>query len=240
MRHANRPCKTCFLAATLLLAASAAAQEVGYNDLTDVGPNRLTNKKFVPDESCEGGSGGLAASIGCPPATYPFKLSLVGMDAANFPLGGEVIILIRLQNAGHDPAFVPWGTDPDEVELPDENGKFEFSQADLMVNISPAGAETAHIFLRTHLYGCKNVAGSLVEVHPGEFVELQIKAAIACQPGNTSCESLKAGPAKLSITWTESKISVTYAKCGIETGMTRVRQLDSGVTEVEIVPPTPR
>ena len=61
-----------FVVTTLLVAVSAAAQEVGYKDLTKEDPNRLKHKKFVPDSSCDGGSGSSSMGIGCPAETYPF------------------------------------------------------------------------------------------------------------------------------------------------------------------------
>ena len=38
--------------------------------------------------------------IGCPPATYPFELLLIGLDSANLTIGGAAVALLRLRNVG--------------------------------------------------------------------------------------------------------------------------------------------
>jgi hypothetical protein len=223
------------VATALLVAASAAAQQAGYNDLTNEGPNPLKHKKFIPDSSCEGGSGGSGAGAVCPPRTYPFVLSLLSLDTSELQVGGEVVALLRLRNVGHDPASVPWVTDPDQIELPDDNGTFKFSQADFTANIAPDDGGTAHIFVPVHLYGAKEVSGSLQEVRPGEYVELRIALALDCKNGGFQCQFLKAGPAQLSFTWTEWDSYVTYEKCGMQSGKTTIRELTSDTAAVDII-----
>ena len=133
----------CFVVATVVVAASAAAQEVGYKDLAREDPNPLRHRQFIPDSSCHGEtvSVGRGACFDCPPNTYPFQLLLLSVDPSEIQAGGEVIAILRLRNVGHDPALVPWLTDPDQIELPDDNGTFEFVEVDLAANIVPDGGD---------------------------------------------------------------------------------------------------
>lgn len=223
------------MVATLLAGVSAAAQEAGFNDLTEVGANPLKYKKFVPDDSCNGGSGGLLAGIGCPPQTYPFELLLVNLDTSDLPIGGEAIALLRLRNVGRDPASVPWITDPDQIELPDDRGSYKFSEAELRADIVQDRGGTTHIGIPVHLYGAKEVPGSLQEIRPGEYVEMKIALVADCETHGVQCQSLKTGPARLSFTWTEEDSRETYEKCGIQSSRIRTRELASNAAAVIVV-----
>jgi hypothetical protein len=235
MRPTSRSRTARWVTATLLVAASAAAQQVGYNDLTNEGPNPLNYNKFTPDSNCESIGGSFGALSECPRKTYPFKLSLLSLDTSELQVGGEVMVLLRLRNVGRDPASVPWITDPDQIELPDDNGTFKFSQADLRANITPDDGGTAYIHGPVHLYGAKGVSGSLQEVRPGEYVELRIVLALDCKNGGFQCQFLKAGPAQLSFTWTELDVRETYEKCRTQGGETTIRELTSDTAAVDII-----
>lgn len=226
---------TCLLVATLLVAVSVAAQEVGYNDLTEVGANPLKYTKFIPDSSCNGGSGGgLGMGIGCPPKTYPFELLLLSVDTSELPIGGEAIVLLRLCNVGRDAALVPWITDSEQIELPDQNGTFNFCEADLRANIVQDGG-TTYFSIPVHLYGAKGIPGSLQEIRPGEYVELKVSLVLDCKTAVLDCRSLRAGSGRLSITWTELDARETYGKCGIESSRTRIRELTSDAAAISVV-----
>ena len=106
------------------------AQEVGYNDLTEVGANPLKHSQFSPDSRCEGGGGGLVSRIGCPPQTYPFELALMSVEGSELAIDGEVNVVLRLSNIGRESALVPWLTDPDQIDLPDDTGWFDIPQID--------------------------------------------------------------------------------------------------------------
>lgn len=225
----------CFVVATLLTAVPLAAQEVGYKDLTKEEANPLKHKQFVLDRSCTGGGRGSSTGIGCPPKTYPFDLLLLSVDTSEPQIDGELIALLRLRNAGQDPALVPWITDSDQIELPDETGTFKFSRADLRANITEEGDATAYMEIPVHLYGAKEVSGSVQEVRPGEYIELRIKLVLACGSEELHCQFLKPGPAKLSFTWTEWDSRERYKKCGIESSRERIRELTSNNAAIEVV-----
>lgn len=220
---------------TLLIALPATAQEVGYNDLTGVGANPLKVKKLIPDSSCNGMfGGGEGFAIGCPARTYPFELLLLNVDTDKLFEDSEAFVLLRLQNVGHEAASVPWITDPDQIELPDANGKFSFAEADLRANIRQDGG-TTRFAIPVRLYGAKGVPGTLKEIRPGDYVELLVGVALNCKAALLGCRSLKSGQGKLSITWTESNNRVTYAKCGSYISGSRTRELTSNSTVVSIV-----
>ena len=235
MCYVGRARIVCFLATALLIAASATAQEVGYKDLTDVAPNPLRYNKFIPDSACNPGSGGgLGLGIGCPPNAYPFELSLLSVDTSELSVGGEAVILLRLRNVGRDAASVPWITDPDEIELPDHNGTFGFSEADLRANIAQEGG-TTYFGIPVHLYGAKEVPGSLQEIRPGEYLELKVSLVLDCKTAALGCRSLSVGSGRLSITWTDLDSRVTYEKCGTQRSESRTRELTSDSAVISVV-----
>ena len=179
------------------------------------------------------GGGGFGGGIGCPPKTYPFALSLLAMDTSDLPIGGELIALLRLRNVGHDSALVPWLTDSEQIELPDDNGTFGFFQVDLRANIVQEGGGMAHITIPVHLYGAREVPGSLQEVRPGESLEIRVKLIVDSK--NEELHSLKAGPATLSFTWTDWDSRVTYERCGIQTSQSRSRELTSDAAVMNFI-----
>ena len=221
---------------TLLLTLPASAQEeVGYNDLTGVGANPLRYKKFIVDSSCDGlGGGGLAVGIGCPAKTYPFELLLLNVDTSELSDDSEAFILLRLQNVGHEAASVPWITGPDEIELPDGNGKFSFAEADLRANVAQDGG-TTRFAIPVRLYGAKGAPSSLQEIRPGDYVELRVGVVMDCSAAMLGCQSLKSGEGKLSITWTESDNRVTYEKCSTQRNESRTRELTSNSVVMSVL-----
>jgi len=222
------------LAAPLLFAGSVVAQEVGYNDLTELGANPLKHSKFSPDSSCEGEGGGLGSGISCPPKTYPFEFALMSVEGSELAIDGEVNVALRLSNIGRESALVPWWTDPEQIELPDNNGRFEFSQIDLRADISQEGGRSAYISIPVHLYGAKKVPGSFQEIRPGDYVEIRVKLVLDSKNEELHFRSLKTGPAKLSFTWTEWDSRVVYERCSIQTRHSRIRQLTSDATDMSI------
>jgi hypothetical protein len=217
-----------------LFTELAAGQQIDFKDLTQEFPNPLKHEKFQPDNSCgNGGGGGGAYSIGCPPATYPFELSLVNVDSNTIPVGGEFMALLRLRNIGHDPASVPWTIDSNQIELPDENGKYQFSQVDIRADLTQAGG-ASHIWIPVYLYGSVNANGSLQQIKPGDWVELRVRLVLDCKNESSDCKLLKQGRAKLSFTWTESANTEFYNKCGMESSSSREGELNSNATDVEV------
>jgi hypothetical protein len=234
MYYAQGARLTFLLAAPLLFAGSVVAQEVGYNDLTGLGANPLKHSKFRPDSSCKGEGGGVLG-IGCPPETYPFELALMTVEGTELAIDGEVNVALRLSNMGRESALVPWFTDPEQIELPDDNGRFEFSQIDLRADISQEGGRSAHISIPVHLYGTRKVPGSLQEIRPGEYVEIGVKLVLDSKNEELRFRSLKTGPARLSFSWTEWDSRVVYERCNIQTRHLRIRQLTSDATDMSVV-----
>ncbi len=219
-----------------MFAALSAAQGVGYKDLTNEQPNPIIHKRFPAAASCADGiiGGGGSFAVGCPPATYPFHLSLVSVDRTKFPLGGETTVLLRLENVGHDTAWMPWTTDPDLFERSDATGTYSYVDIDLMANLVE---ETGNAYFRipVHLYGAEEVPGSLWELRPGQWVEVKLKLALDCKHDDCHCMRLGPGPAKLSVTLTESQRMEAYNECSIHGTSNRLRMLTSDRVPVEIL-----
>lgn len=226
----------CLVITTLLIVLPAMAQEeIGYNDLTGVGANPLMYKKFIPDSSCNGlFGGGWGTAFGSFPKTYPFELSILSVDASELSDDSEAFVLLRLQNVGHDAASVPWITDPDQVEMPDGNGNFDFLKAELRANILQDGG-TTYIGIPVRLYGAKEAPGTLQEIRPGDYVELRVGVVLDCSDGMPRCGSLKSGQGNLSITWTESDNRVSYEKCGTYGSDSTTRELTSNSIVISVV-----
>jgi hypothetical protein len=216
MHYTRRFRSVCLVTISLVIALPAMAQEIDYKDLTGLAANPLACKKFIPDSSCNGRSGGgVGITVGCPIRTYPFELFVLSVDTNELSEGSEAFVLLRLQNVGHEAASVPWITEHDQIELPDETGSFSFSGADLRANVSQDGG-TTYVSIPVRLYGAKGVPASLKEIRPGEYVEISVGVLIDCNPATLGCRTLRAGEGKLSITWTESDNRVTYENAALK------------------------
>jgi hypothetical protein len=119
--------------------------------------------------------------------------------------------------------------------MPDENGTFKFSVADLRANILQEGGGTAYINLPVHLYGANEVPAGIQEIHPGEYVELKVKVGLDCKAEGVDCRSVKAGPARLSLTWSEWDARETYEKCSIQSMRSRTRELTSDLAVINVI-----
>jgi hypothetical protein len=86
-----------------------------------------------------------------------------------------------------------------------------------------------------HLYGAKEVPGSLQEIRPGEYVELKLSLDLDCKTSVLECRSLRVGAGRLSVTWTELDSRVTYEKCRTQRSESRTRELTSDSAVVNVV-----
>lgn len=209
------------------------AQQIDFQDLTRHDPNPLRYKKLISGADCHGGGGSGSASVGCPPKSYPFELSVINGVPAEIAIGSEATALVRIRNAGHDPAVVPWSADPDMIEAPDETGTYKFLEAEIRASISQENG-AASFRMPVQLYGSEKAEGSLRRVNPGEWVEIRARLVFDCQLEIFQCKNLKPGPAKISVAWTESSETVTYKDCSIESHSVRERVLTSEAVRVEI------
>ena len=137
---------------------------------------------------------------------------------------------------GHEPALVPISTDPDEIELADEDGKFQFLEADFSASLNQTAGRNS-ILIPQRLYGSEAAPGTLRAIGPGEYLEIRIKLTVACKLDDTLCKQLTAGPAKLTFSWGESQYEETYEKCGTQTAGICTRELTTDEMVVEILQP---
>lgn len=223
---------TSLLVATLLVAASAVAQEVGRIDLTKVGANPLKHKKFKRDASCDKDT---STGMGGEGFAYPFGLSLLSAAPTEVQIGGEMIVSLRLRNVGYRPVSVPWITDPDQIEQPEADGYFRYSESHFRANIGSEDGGGAYFHMPVYLYGANEIPGSLREIRPGEYVELKIKLVLDCKTKEAQCRSLRTGPARLSFTWVNLELSETYEKCGIVRRDIGIRAADSDTAAIRIL-----
>ncbi len=229
------PCRAlCVVAAILSFTAPTSSQEVGYIDLTQEAPNPLRYQLFVIDPSCAGSGGGSVGGSEGLGETYPFNLTLLSVDTPELPVGGEMIVLLRLQNVGHDSAFVPWTTSSDGVEPTEKDATAEFVVAELSAIIQSENARVAYISLPVRLYGAKRTPGSTQQIHPREYVELRARLTLDCSAELFQCRTLKPGQAKLSFAWTESQYHETYAKCSTDLKVEPFRRLTSNALPIDI------
>ncbi|HXH48718.1 MAG TPA: hypothetical protein VNM47_05050, partial [Terriglobia bacterium] len=199
------------------------------------GANPLRYKKFIPDNSCNGMiDGWWGTAIGSPARSCPFELLLLSVDTSELTDDIAVFVLLRLQNVGHEAASVPWITDPDQIELPDGNGNFDFVEADLRAKIAQDGG-TTYFRIPVRLYGAKDAPGSLKEIRPGDYVELRVGVVLDRSAAMLGCQSLRAGQGKLSVTWTESDNRVSYEKCGTHGGSSTATELTSNSVLMSVV-----
>jgi len=223
-----------FLTVAVLFAVLVSAEPTGYKDLTQEAPNPLQHKKFHFDSSCDGteNSNGTTA-IACPAKTYPFALSLLDVEPKDISIGGEAVVLLRLTNVGHDPAIVPWGTNPDLIELPNENGSYEYLESNLTASLVSARG-SARFRIPVSMYGTEEVEGTIKQINPGDSVEIRSKLALDCKSEERRCSLLSPGIAKLSFIWSEHRRGAIYEKCKIDYSSTRLRELLSDTAIVEI------
>jgi hypothetical protein len=207
-------------------------REAGYKDLSREAPNPIQNHKWNADPTCKAVGGVSGLGIG-DPASPSLSLSVADLDTTRLRTGDSVTALLHIENAGKDSLWLPWTVDAELMERPDAKGEFRYSEIGVYAALTQQ-AHQADFYAPVRLYGAPDVLGSMLELQPGHWAQLRIRFPLECKRSPNHCDHLTSAPALLSFNLNESEDTVTYEKCSIARGSTRLHFASSQTIKVDV------
>jgi hypothetical protein len=149
---------TLIISAMLALLSSAAAQQIGYLDLTTAtGAPRVREPEGVGGGSCGGSDH----------TYYPEVLvQLEWLDDTKYTLGETVKFEVKIQNVGRIPITVPWSANLADLEPKDSAISYTYRKATVSLEFGQVPRELS-IF--ASFYGSLDNPTTLRELQPGEW-----------------------------------------------------------------------
>jgi hypothetical protein len=162
------------LAIALTLLSTCHAQEVASVDLTKVTARvELRRPKQISTEGK--GWGGIERYEPCLGSANPagsLRTTLVSLDRTHYQVGDESRFEVTVENVGSAPLKIPFSPHLADLQPEDPAQKFAYSELQLAVWIA-AGAEwSTNTGGRVTLYGDDDHPGTMMQLNPGEWVQI--------------------------------------------------------------------
>lgn len=206
-------------------AIAAEAQQIATRDLrrtitvTDLPTEKKNEEPKLPN-GCEHMGMGFADGFTMNKDGKPrqIKLKLVDISATKLAMNSEVTATISLQNAGPSPIQIPWSTDFQTTMAGQdpENRTWEFGQFQLALGQGDKHYYDELISTSLPLYGSEFVPNSMLTIKPGEWITAQITFLVSVV--RPQFESIKIGPADLTVEWFQTRRTHVLKDCGITFG----------------------
>lgn len=157
----------------------------------------------------------------------------------------EITANIRLKNQGEHSVLLPWQTgavDPARTGGPNDEVSYEAANIRLKLGTQKYRDHGAFLKGKVELQAVPNNYGQHVELLPGQWVEVWLKALVKCQYDAADpplCSPFKADErARLTAQWSEWLVKERGEACTAEaaSGADRSRIIDSDPIEVEYLP----
>lgn len=158
------------IAVVIVISALAFAQTIPIVDLTEVVPKNRAREPVTV--SVSGGLAGGSQEISRHPSSL--NLEIISVDKARNTPASSMIFQIRLRCVGKQVISIP--VDPHLADFEPKNANSAYSYASANISIAVKGAKA--ILPGVLLYGSKQVANSLLEIYPGESIEIRGRASL--------------------------------------------------------------
>lgn len=168
-----------------VFAVSSISQEAGYKDLAEI---ELREAK----EPIGGGSGSCGISSHEPAPTTSLNITLMSVDQTRYVLGDDVESVVKLTNVGNGPVLLPWDPHTADFEEKALDGDYRYVGISMLLELSD-GREK-FLIAGWHLFGSADVAGSLLELQPGNWVQVRAKSKLQFFSDNEFQHRLYSGP----------------------------------------------
>ena len=182
---------------------SSISQEAGYKDLVG------TELREV-NEPIGGGSGGCGGGSHEPAPTTLLDVTLQSVDKSRYAMGDDVEFMAKLANVGNEPVLLPW--DPHMADFEEKAAGDDYHYVSITLLLELSDGREKELIAGWGLFGSPDVAGSLLEVRPGDWVQVRAKSKLEFFSDNEfqhrlysgSEADLKIGPSVLADTVTVS------------------------------------
>jgi hypothetical protein len=205
------------------VAVSSISEEAGYKDLVGIELREVKEPIGGDSGSCGGGSHE-------PAPTTSLDVTMQSVDKSRCVMGDDVEFVVKLTNTGNEPVLLPW--DPQMADFEEKGAGDDYHYVSISVLLELSDGRAKEMMTGWSLFGSPDLAGSLLEVRPGDWVQVRAKSKIEIFSDNEfqhrlysgSETDLKIGPSLLAEAVTVShRQGKTYLdsqclKWGVTTG----------------------
>ncbi len=207
----------------MLAAALVQAQQAGSRDLTSL-PAQASAAPEPTVESCPHGRVVSTDGLMISKLRDKFALSIEDLSSRLIPIGTEFSAAVRLKNISTSSVTIPWGTSLQEVLAAQSADDLAYETATFSFKIE-TGVEykrTTELEGLSVLYGSEEKAGSELELSPGQWATVRVRAVARCRwksQDPAACPGLRPDPkARLTAEWSENAIALKNDSCSIQRG----------------------
>lgn len=151
--------------------------------------------------------------------SHEISVQMVNVDSEDLAIGGEVEGEVQLRNIGNFPVSIPWSPNP-EIAVDGQNSDhLQWEEGGFTGLLMGSGRLVS---LVEPLFGSNTSAGSLLTIHPGEWVTARVKFKLELQypiPGRF----IRKGKGELRVEWEQTARTSNVKNCAVSTGWFRYR-----------------
>ncbi len=222
------------LTAGVLLPHATFGQSVGTRDLTAgfaVPPEHVSSPS---PRDCEKVRSSISdgASVenkeGHPKAVGSLEFSIVSVEPRELVIGEDFVANLRLKNTGPGPVLVPSFSNGEQIATGADTNQEQYEVADITFRLV-SGKNRTPVFLDSNgaLFAQPADKSSYLMLNPGNWVDLKIKANVACGAARCLAEIQPDGNAVLSGWWYQRVLTHRVNGCDEDHGSHEVREVNS-------------
>lgn len=170
---------------TRTFAVSLISQEAGYKDLVDI-------ELRTAEAPMGGGSGSCGGSSHEPPPTTSVDITLLSVDKSRYTMGDDLEFLVKITTVGNEPILLPW--DPHEADFEEKAKGDDYRLVGISMLLELSDGREKELMTGWDLLGSPDVAGSLLELQPGDWVQVRAKSKLEIFTDNELQRTLYSGP----------------------------------------------
>jgi len=164
---------------------SSTSQEAGYKDLVDIELRTAEARVGL-------GGGGCGGASHEPPPTTSLDITLLSLDKSRYVMGDDLEFVVKISNVGNEPVLLPW--DPHEADFEEKAGGDGYRYVSISLLLELSDGRAKELMTGWGLLGSPDVAGSLRELRPGNWVQVRAKSKLEIFSDNEFTHRLYSGP----------------------------------------------
>ena len=227
------------------VVAVCPAQQAGFRDLTTSW--RAPDDHIPPPSSATCPSVNRTVSNGSQvegrAPTDKIELTVAEISPPQLRVAEGFTATVRLKNIGAAKILIPWQPDGEHVTHVSADGTEEkYEVADVSFRLTASGKKSIAIPLQSEgaLFAQPGDPAAYLGIDPGHWVDIKLKATVACGLDNCESEVKADDHAVLTAWWYQRVLTHKVKDCTEDHGAYTVREVDSAPFTVVVLPaPTP-
>ncbi len=207
----------------VLTATMVQAQQAGSHDLTSL-PSQASAAPEPTFAGCPHGRVVSTDGLMISKLRDKFALSIEDLSSRLIPIGTEFSATVRLKNISDSNVSIPWGTSLQEILAgqPPDDLAYETATFSFKIETGIEYKRITELEGLSVLYGSDEKAGSELELAPGQWASVRVRAVARCRwksQDPAACPGMRTDPkARLTAEWSENGIALKNDSCSIQRG----------------------